>query len=221
MVVPRPDQVRCANLGLAACNWLAEGTDHAPELCLSCRLTRTRPDDSDQQAMAAFADAEQQERRLVFQLLELGLPIRPYDEATETGLAFDLSSSTFDSVMTGHEDGVISLDLAESDDVHRERVRQQLGEACRTVLGHLRPEVARYYWDVLVADSPRDLARFRSLFGDETESHAEALDRLEARVRARTGAPHPVKASSLTMTGIRMAVLGLDSPLVAAAGYRD
>jgi hypothetical protein len=177
MVVPRPDQVRCVNLGLAACNWLAAGEDHDPELCLSCRLTRTRPDDGDQQAMAAFADAEQQKRRLVFQLLELGLPIEPYDEATDSGLAFDLLSSRFDNVMTGHDDGVITLDLAESDDVHREQVRAQMGEAYRTVLGHLRHEVGHYYWDVMVADSPRDLARFRVLFGDETESYADALDR--------------------------------------------
>lgn len=177
MVVPRPDQVRCSNLGLAACNWLAEGADHDPELCLSCRLTRTRPDDGDEQAMSAFADAEHQKRRLVFQLLELGLPVQPYDEASDSGLAFDLLSSRFDNVMTGHDDGVITLDLAESDDAHREQVRAQMGEAYRTVLGHLRHEVGHYYWDVMVADSPRDLARFRVLFGDETERYADALDR--------------------------------------------
>ncbi len=36
-------RVRCASAGLAACNWLVI----EPGLCLSCRLTRTRPDDDD------------------------------------------------------------------------------------------------------------------------------------------------------------------------------
>jgi hypothetical protein len=168
---------RCANAGLAACNWVVADPGTHGGLCVCCRLTRTRPSDDDTQALAAFADAEAAKRRLVFELLELGLPVVPYDEDTDKGLAFDLLSSRFDQVFTGHEDGVITLDLAESDDVHRETVRTQLGEAYRTVLGHLRHEIGHYYWPLLVEPDPETLERFRKLFGDETVSYADELDR--------------------------------------------
>ncbi|MGH8907453.1 MAG: putative zinc-binding metallopeptidase [Egibacteraceae bacterium] len=58
----------------------------------------------------------------------------------EHGLAFDLLplSSQQEQVLTGHDAGVITIDLAESDDARRERVRQEMGEPYRTMLGHLR-----------------------------------------------------------------------------------
>jgi hypothetical protein len=77
--------------------------------------------------------------------------------------------------MTGHDGGVITLDLSESDDAHREFVRQQLGEAYRTVLGHLRHEIGHYYWPRLVVDTDQ-VAAFRELFGDESISYQDALD---------------------------------------------
>ena len=176
LVAPDETLVRCANQLVAACNWLVPAEGGSDDgLCLSCQLTRTRPDDTDAVALAAFADAERQKRRLVFQLLDLGLPVVPFDDDEGTGVAFDLLSSRFDQVMTGHADGVITLDLAESDDVHREQVRQQLGEAYRTVLGHLRHEIGHYYWEVLVHEDRLDA--FRSLFGDETLDYGEALER--------------------------------------------
>ena len=52
---------------------------------------------------------------------------------------------------TGHADGVITLDLAESDDAHRVAMREQMGEPYRTVLGHLRHEIGHYYFPILVA----------------------------------------------------------------------
>lgn len=176
IVVPDAQDQRCANASLATCNWLLRDHD-AHHLCRSCRLTRTRPDDDDPDALAAFAEAEQQKRRVVFQLLDLGLPVQPFDADSGDGVAFDLLSSRVEQVMTGHDGGIITLDLAESDDVHREQVRQQMGEAYRTVLGHLRHEVGHYYWNVMVAPAPRNLARFRVLFGDERADYAESLER--------------------------------------------
>jgi hypothetical protein len=167
----------CANASLAACNWLVADPDAWGGLCRCCRLTRTRPDDNDVEALAAFADAEAAKRRLVFELLELGLPVAPYDEATGAGLAFDLLSSRHDQVLTGHENGIITLDLAESDDVHREQVRVEMGEPYRTVLGHLRHEIGHYYWPLLVEPDPGRLDGFRKLFGDETVSYVDELDR--------------------------------------------
>jgi hypothetical protein len=163
---------RCANAGLIGCSWLA---DVPGALCRSCALTRTRPADDDAVGLAQLAVAEAEKRRLVHQLLALGLPVEPRDEAAGTGLAFDLLSSSQEPVTTGHVGGVITLDLAESDDVHRERLRDQLGEPYRTVLGHFRHEVGHHYFTVLVDDD--QLAEARALFGDETADYGAALDR--------------------------------------------
>jgi hypothetical protein len=137
-------------------------------------LTRTRPADSDAAGLAELVQSEMAKRRLVFQLAELGLPVEPRREATKTGLAFDLLSSSETKVVTGHDDGIITLDLAEADDEHRERLRLQLSEPYRTVLGHFRHEIGHYYWPLLVRD-PDTLAACRALFGDDTADYAEAV----------------------------------------------
>ncbi|MGA2928788.1 MAG: putative zinc-binding peptidase [Solirubrobacteraceae bacterium] len=162
---------RCANAAVATCNWML-ASDDVEALCRSCRLTRTRPNDSDAQALAAFAEAESAKRRLLFQLLDVGLPVQA------NGPRFDLLSSAFEPVSTGHEDGLITIDLAESDDVRREQRRAELGEPYRTMLGHFRHEVAHYYWPLLVEQvEGATLERFRSLFGDEREDYAAAQER--------------------------------------------
>jgi hypothetical protein len=165
---------RCANQVLAACNWLIN-PDAADALCVSCRLTRTRPEDSDAEAARAFADTEAAKRRLVFELLDLGLPLDSWEDRP-AGLGYDLLSSARENVIIGHENGVITIDLAESDDPHREQVRQQMGEPYRTMLGHLRHETGHYYWPVLVEQTGR-LDSFRALFGDERTDYGDAMTR--------------------------------------------
>ncbi len=162
---------RCANATLATCNWmLSQGEPDA--LCGSCRLTQTRPADGDPQALAAFAHAESAKRRLLFQLRDLGLPV------AADRLRFDLLSSAAQPVSTGHEDGMITIDLAESDDVRREQRRAELGEPYRTMLGHFRHEIAHYYWPLLVArGGAATLDLCRSLFGDERVDYAAAQER--------------------------------------------
>ena len=66
---------RCANADIARCNWLL-AADEAAALCESCHLTRTIPPPDDIASSSDFADTEAAKRRLVVQLLELGLPIR-------------------------------------------------------------------------------------------------------------------------------------------------
>jgi hypothetical protein len=158
----------CANAELAQCNWVLEEGDPGP-LCFSCRLTRTRPADDDPEGLAAFAKAESAKRRLIFQLLDLGLP-------TGEDLAFDLLSSRTGPVVTGHASGVITIDLAESDDSRRERRRAQLGEPYRTMLGHFRHEIGHYYWPILV-ERTREVERARELFGDDRLDYESALQR--------------------------------------------
>lgn len=165
----------CANVDLAACNWLVRAND-PEDLCRSCRLTNTRPDLTDPDDAAAFAAAEAAKRRLVFQLLDLRLPVVWRDEDPAHGVGFELLSSRFEAVTTGHDDGVITVDLAEGDDAHRERTRHELGEPYRTLLGHLRHEVGHHYWVVLVDRAGRH-DEFRALFGDERDDYRAALER--------------------------------------------
>jgi hypothetical protein len=164
---------RCENRRAVSCNWLVDERDDNP-LCTSCRLTSIRPNDDDEAGLAGWADAELSKRRLIHQLTSLSLPIidRAVDE--ERGVTFEFLSSRNRSVTTGHASGVITLDLSESDDAHREFVRQQLGEPYRTVLGHLRHEIGHYYWPHLVEDAGR-IDEFRALFGDERVSYEDAL----------------------------------------------
>ncbi len=166
----------CANLYRAKCNWLVE---RAPvrRLCTSCALTRTRPNDADTKAMVAFAEAEKAKRRLIAELYEMKLPIVGRDEDPDFGLAFDLLSSELEKVFTGHENGVITLDLAEGDDVHREQLRVAMEEPYRTLLGHFRHEIGHYYYYRLVDPSADYKVQFVELFGDADADYQAALDR--------------------------------------------
>lgn len=170
----RPGRLhRCANAQLAACNWLVSA---AGELCVSCALTRTRPHDYDSDGLGGFAEAEAAKRRLLFELLDLGLPVVSWKQEPG-GLAFDLLSSEQTAVTTGHADGVITLDLDETDPAHRERMRVRLDEPYRTVLGHLRHEIAHYYQPIIAPAGTPAETRCRELFGDEREDYQEAMDR--------------------------------------------
>jgi hypothetical protein len=157
----------CDNVDLVGCNWMVE---HEDRLCRSCELTRTRPGDSDVIGLAELADAEAAKRRVIMQLLDLGLP-----RVTPGQLSFDLLSSEARPVQTGHADGVITIDLAESDDARREQRRTELGEPYRTVLGHLRHELGHYFQPLLISGD-EDWAACRALFGDDREDYGEALE---------------------------------------------
>ena len=160
--------IDCANRELAGCNWLAA---RSGALCCSCALTRTRPSNADAAGLEALAVAERAKRRVLVQLMELGLPgIR------QGSLAFDLLSSAKRRVTTGHAAGIITIDLAESDDARREARRAQLGEPYRTMLGHLRHELGHYLQPLLVVGDEAWTA-CRRLFGDDRVDYGDALER--------------------------------------------
>lgn len=163
----------CANLNLSGCTWLAplEGGQ-----CFSCDLTRTRPSDDDLVGLENYPLAEAAKRHLIIELEALGFPVVGKDTDPDEGLTFDLLSSVEENVVIGHEDGVITIDLAESDAVYREKVRAQLAEPYRTMLGHFRHEVGHYYEWQLVRGDER-LERCRELFGDESKDYQAEIDR--------------------------------------------
>ncbi|KBE59918.1 hypothetical protein AP38_02893 [Mycobacterium tuberculosis H2438] len=166
----------CANLHLAQCNWLVP-SDQLGGLCSSCVLTIERPSDTNTAGLAEFARAEGAKRRLIAELHELKLPIVGRDQDPDHGLAFRLLSSAHENVTTGHQNGVITLDLAEGDDVHREQLRVEMDEPYRTLLGHFRHEIGHYYFYRLIASSSDYLSRFNELFGDPDADYSQALDR--------------------------------------------
>lgn len=172
MVTPRqqdPAGHPCANADLVRCNWVAEGPGR---LCASCVLTRTRPRDDDAEGMALWPTAEEAKRHLLRDLARLGFDVHD----GERPLSFDLLSSVDANVTIGHADGVITIDLAEGDHSHRERVREQLAEPYRTMLGHFRHESGHYVeWRLVEGKDRIDDAR--RLFGDEREDYQAAIDR--------------------------------------------
>ena len=169
----------CANLYAAECNWLvkADGGPREDELCASCQLTRTRPNDADTEAMAAFAVAGEGQAPPDRRTGGPQAADRRTQRGSQYGLAFDLLSSTHENVVTGHEDGVITVDLAEGDDVHREQLRIAMDEPYRTLLRHFRHEVAHSYFHRLIGSSAEFLARFRELLGDPDTDYQAALQR--------------------------------------------
>jgi len=168
------------------CNWAIPATDPNP-LCRSCRLTRVIPDLGTPGHRAAWYQLELAKRRLVYTLAWLELPLANRLEDPTGGLAFeflaDPAAPDALQVLTGHDDGIITVNIAEANDAEREKRRLEMHEPYRTLLGHFRHEIGHYYWDRLIKDSPRR-ERFRALFGDESADYGEALQR-----HYRDGAP--------------------------------
>jgi len=170
---------QCANLNSPiGCNWLLAADDGNP-LCRSCRLNRMIPDLNDVNNAEWWRNIEIAKSRAVAQFLRLGLPVESkVTENPEQGLMFDFLRDPVGGprVLTGHDEGLITLNIEEADDAIREKTRVQMHEPYRTLLGHFRHEVGHYYWDRLVRDT-HWLEPFRALFGDEREDYDEALRR--------------------------------------------
>lgn len=174
---------RCANLGTpAGCNWLVaepEADGNPRRLCIACRLNRTIPDLSFGENAVLWSRLEAAKRRVVSCLMALDLPVASrVDQDTVRGLAFDFLRSPAEGprVLTGHAGGIITVNIEEADNTTRERIREELREPYRTLLGHLRHEVGHYYWERVIAGSEW-LEDFRELFGDEQQDYAAALQR--------------------------------------------
>lgn len=175
---------RCSNLLTpSACNWLIRSDDAWAHLglCRACRLNRMIPaleDPAHPDNPLLWGRMEMAKRRMVSALLALGLPVASkLSEDLQRGLMFDVLRPLDGApVSTGHDSGLITLNLQEADDAHREATRQQMHEPYRTLLGHFRHEVGHYYWDRLV-DGTSWLEGFRRLFGDERADYGQALQR--------------------------------------------
>lgn len=184
----------CDNARHGSCNWLIEA-DAPGTLCLCCRHNRTIPDIGQDENAQAWRKIEWAKHRLFYSLLRLKLPLPTKLEQAETGLAFDFladSAAHGTKVMTGHDNGLITIALKEADDAERERNRVAMHEPYRTLLGHFRHEVGHYFWDRLVRDGGQ-LDACRALFGDDTLDYGQALQR-----HYEQGAPADWRSSFVT-----------------------
>lgn len=164
----------------------ADGT--APPLCDCCRFNHTIPDLAVPGNRDRWARLEAAKRRLFYSLDLLGLPYGSAADGFDPAVAFDFKGDIIvandvwrtmgqaERVFTGHANGKITINIREADDAERERLRVDMGEAHRTVVGHFRHEIGHYYWDLLVRGRCEDA--FRTLFGDPaTPSYRDALER--------------------------------------------
>ncbi|WP_186082763.1 zinc-binding metallopeptidase family protein [Burkholderia gladioli] len=157
------------------CNWMVPA-DSPASYCESCALTETIPDLSNPDNRPLWYRTEAAKRRLVYTLTMLGLPVESRLLAPERGMSFAFKAATeSEPVMTGHANGLITLNLAEADDAERERVRAAMHEPYRTLVGHFRHEIGHYYFDRLIVGSDWQEA-FRERFGDERADYQAALD---------------------------------------------
>ena len=173
----------CANSQFGTCNWLVS-VDSPEQFCAACRHNRMIPDLSLPENQANWRKIELAKHRLFYTLLKLRLPLQTKLEDPEHGLAFDFlaapppnSAPPPNPVMTGHDNGLITINLAEADDSERERMRSRDGRAL--------PHLARSFPPrdrALLLGSPGRRTRPASkrsadLFGDEREDYGAALQR--------------------------------------------
>jgi hypothetical protein len=153
--------------------------------CQACRLNRTIPDLGRPEHLLRWQRLEAAKHRLVYSLLRLGLALVSKFEDPDTGLAFDFLADPpagfpdGPNILTGHAQGLITINLAEADDAEREHTRKEMAEPYRTLLGHFRHEIGHYYWEQLVRDGPW-LEWFRTMFGDERQDYGACLERHHA-----------------------------------------
>lgn len=163
----------CSNRSHNVCNWLIPAENEG-EFCTACQLNRTIPDLNTYGYLERWRSLEFAKHRLVYSLIQLNLPLLSNTENEASGLIFDFKADGKKKVLTGHAQGVITINISEANDIEREMARRNMDEVYRTLLGHFRHEAGHYYWDRLIFNTPH-LERFRQLFGDERKNYSKAL----------------------------------------------
>lgn len=152
--------------------------DDPHTLCQACRLTTIIPSLASPQNRKYWYRLERAKRRMLYTLVQLDLPVVSRHDDPERGLAFEFLEyfSGGPPVHTGHNDGLITINIAEADDAHRASTRVQMDEPYRTLLGHFRHEIGHYYFMRLVEEGPM-IDQCRALFGDDRLDYGAALQR--------------------------------------------
>ena len=168
----------CSNRATIACNWVSAGDSDA--LCVSCRHSRVIPDLNIAKNRQRWELLEHAKRMLFYSLQKFEL-LQIANNIGVNALVFEFMADTVPvddkdgKVLTGHHNGLITINIAEADDDVREARRKAMNEPYRTLIGHFRHEVGHYYWDLLLADEASRVD-FRNLFGDERADYSAALE---------------------------------------------
>jgi hypothetical protein len=175
---PGEAYVFCLNAQHGACNWLVPYNPGGDPFCRACDHNEMVPNLEDPQNLGRWQTIERAKKRLFYSLLQFRLPLATRAADPVHGLSFRFLSEAqaLQPILTGHENGIITLALAEADDAEREYRRTLMHEPYRTLLGHFRHEIAHYYWDTLIRDFPQ-VDEFRALFGDERQDYLSSLNR--------------------------------------------
>ncbi len=192
----------------AMCNWWV-AADSGNDYCASCRLTEVIPNLSRRGNRTLWERMERAKRRMLYDLLRLGL-FAPYAGGALAAPTFrfledrrrnPLVEESF--VLTGHFAGTITINLVEADDSARQAAREQMRERYRTLLGHFRHESGHFYFESLVSHGNARRTQFRALFGDETVDYQAAIEAHYQRVQtepvdtdryiSRYAASHPLE----------------------------
>ncbi|WP_441003143.1 zinc-binding metallopeptidase family protein [Pseudocolwellia agarivorans] len=178
-----------------ACNGMVNLTTFVPDpdneevLCFGCRFNETVPDLSIVEHIPLWKKMEAAKRRALYTLKALPIPLQNNTENTEAGLSFDFITDRdvndhfaspltgYEAVLTGHNCGHITINLAEADDVSRSQTKHAMGERYRTLLGHFRHELGHYYFDLIIMPTPEKQALCKQYFGDDQLDYQEALDK--------------------------------------------
>ena len=160
----------CANAAHDVCNWLVDSRS-GEAMCAACRHNKVIPELSGADNRLAWRKIERAKHQLFYTLFRLGLA-----QTTDLGggpepLAFqflaDYPNVAGQKVMTGHDDGVITIALAEADDAEREQRRKHDGRAlphlARSFPARGRPLTSGTSWCATAVK----LAECRAVFGDD------------------------------------------------------
>lgn len=162
-------------------------SDNDEMLCFCCRFNETVPDLSIAEHIPLWEKMETAKRRALYTLKALAVPLQNTSENSESGLSFDFITDRdvndhfttpltgYEAVLTGHNCGHITINLAEADEVARSQTKHAMGERYRTLLGHFRHELGHYYFDQLIVPSPENHALCKQYFGDDSLDYQEAL----------------------------------------------
>ena len=164
---PDDSYVFCVNAKDGACNWLITAEPDGDIFCVACRHDLTIPPLDDPVSLKRWQAIQRAKKRLFYSLLRLGMPLETRGENHACGLGFRFPTgipAKSDGVSGGHGSGVITIALTEADDVDGEARRAATEQPHRTMLERFRQEIGRYYWDLLIAGTPR-LKRFAKAFG--------------------------------------------------------
>ncbi|MCB1179119.1 MAG: putative zinc-binding metallopeptidase, partial [Leptospiraceae bacterium] len=173
---------KCKNYHLEnVCNWMIP-IEEDDEYCLSCKFNHIIPNLSIPENRKYWQRLEIAKRRLIYSLLRLHLPLNNKKTDPERGLSFDFLSNEkglkyreSKRVLTGHNQGKITFNIEEANDAVREKMRLDMNERYRTLLGHFRHEIGHYYWFLLISNNNNLLTQFREEFGDERINYNFAL----------------------------------------------